>query len=69
MTPEQRKELQKDFISSIIDDMDLKSLCALAYDFLDKEYDAYSAEELKIEIKEYYPELLEDEQESERNRS
>ena len=67
MTPEQRKELQNDFINSIVDDMDLRSLCALAYDYLDKEYDAYSTKELEIEVKEYYPELLKDEQESECN--
>jgi len=49
--------------------MDLKSLIAMACDFLTKEYDIYSTEELIADVKEYYPELLEDEQESERNRS
>ena len=69
MTPEQRDKLQDDYIHQIVDDMDLKSLIAMACDFLTKEYDIYSTEELIADVKEYYPELLEDEQESERNRS
>jgi len=69
LTPEQRDKLQDDYIHQIVDDMDLKSLIAMACDFLTKEYDIYSTEELIADVKEYYPELLEDEQESERNRS
>ena len=69
MTPEQRDKLQDDYIHQIVDEMDLKSLIAMACDFLTKEYDIYSTEELIADVKEYYPELLEDEQESERNRS
>ena len=69
MTPEQRDQLQGNLIHQIIDDMDLKTLCRFAYDVLSQEYDQYSIEELKTEVKEYYPELLENEQESERNRS
>ena len=67
MTSEERDQLQDDFIHQIVDDMDLKTLCCLAYDYMAKEYDAYSTEELIDEVKEYYPELLENEQESERN--
>lgn len=69
MTPEQRDQLQDDFINQIVDDMDLKTLCAFACDCLAQEYDLYSIEELRTEVKEYYPELLENEQEGERNRS
>ena len=69
MTPEQRDQLQDDFINQIIDDMDLKTLCQFACDVLSQEYDLYTTEELRTEVKEYYPELLENEQESERNRS
>lgn len=67
MTPEQRDQLQDDFIHQIVDDMDLKTLCRFAYDVLSQEYDLYTTEELKTEVKEYYPELLENEQEGERN--
>ena len=69
MTPEQREQLQDDFINHLVDDMDLKTLCRFACDVLSQEYDQYTIEELKTEVKEYYPELLENEQESERNRS
>ena len=68
MTPQQRDQLQDDYIHQIVDDMDLKSLISLAYDYMAKEYDAYSTEELIADVKEYYPELLENEQESKRNR-
>tara|TARA_B100001063_G_scaffold168386_1_gene157549 strand:- start:7 stop:210 length:204 start_codon:yes stop_codon:yes gene_type:complete len=67
LTPEQRDKLQDDYIHQIIDDMDLKSLTALACDFLNKEYDIYTTEELITDVKEYYPELLENEQESQRH--
>ena len=69
MTPEQRDQLQDDFINQIVDDMDLKTLCRFACDVLSQEYDKYTIEELETEVKEYYPALLENEQESERNRS
>ena len=69
MTNEQRERLQDDFINHLVDDMDLRTLCQLAYDCLADAYDNYSIEELKEEVKEYHPELLNNEQESERNRS
>ena len=69
MTLEEREQLQDNLIHQIMNDMDLKTLRRFAFDCLAQEYDDYSAEELKIAVKEYYPELLKDEQESERNRS
>ena len=69
MTPEQRDQLQDNLINQIVDDMDLKTLCRFACDVLSQEYDQYTTEELRRDVKEYYPELLENEQESERNRS
>jgi len=67
LTPEQRDKLQDDYIHQIVDDMDLKSLISLAYDYMAKEYDTYSTQELIDDVKEYYPELLENEQESQRH--
>ena len=69
MTPEQRDQLQDNLLNQIVDDMDLKTLCRFACDVLSQEYDQYTTEELRRDVKEYYPELLENEQESERNRS
>lgn len=54
-----RTELQDQLIQQLIDDMDLKTMTQLCYDYLDEGYDKYSDEELKSEVNEYYPELLE----------
>ena len=55
-----RSELQTALIEQIIDDMDLKTMTALVYDYMMEGYDKYSDEELTEECKEYYPELLEE---------
>jgi hypothetical protein len=43
----------------MLDDMDLKTMTLLCYDYLEEGYAKYSDEELTEEVKEYYPELLE----------
>jgi len=55
-----REQLQDAYINEIIDGMDLKDMMALLFDMLDKEMDIYSYEELKEEVKNYYPHLLEE---------
>ena len=55
-----RDSLQQNYIESIIDGMDLKTMWTVLYDYMDQSYDKYSKEELITEVKEYYPELLED---------
>jgi hypothetical protein len=55
-----RSELQASLINQMLDDMDLKTVMALCYDYLNEGYDKYSDEELTEEVKEYYPDLLED---------
>ena len=55
-----RQELQDTMIQQILDDMDIKTMMAILYDQMDENYDKYSDEELITEVKEYYPELLED---------
>jgi hypothetical protein len=54
-----RTELQDQLIQQVLDDMDLKTMTQLCYDYLDEGYAKYSDEELIEEIKEYNPELLE----------
>ena len=54
-----RTELQDQFILQLLDDMDLKTMTQLCYDYLDEGYAKYSDEELITECEEYYPELLE----------
>ena len=55
-----RSDLQENLIQQILDDMDLDGLMQLAYDYMDESYGKYSDEELKEEVKEYYPHILED---------
>ena len=55
-----RSELQDALIQQMLDDMDLKTMTCLCYDYLMEGYDKYSDAELTEEVKEYYPELLED---------
>jgi hypothetical protein len=53
-----RKELQDALIQQMLDDMDLKTMTQLCYDYLDEGYAKYSDNELRNEVIEYYPELL-----------
>ena len=55
-----RQELQDQLIDNLIDGMDFKTMWAVLYDFMDQSYDKYTDEELMEEVKEYYPELLEE---------
>jgi hypothetical protein len=55
-----RSELQDNMIQQILEDMDIKTMMAILYDQMDENYDKYSDEELITEVKEYYPELLEE---------
>lgn len=54
-----RSALQDQLIQQMIDDMDLKTMTQLCYEYLDESYDKYSDNELRNEVIEYYPELLE----------
>jgi len=55
-----RSELQTALIEQMIDDMDLKTMTALVYDMLDESYGKYSENELRQEVEEYYPHILEE---------
>jgi len=55
-----RDELQANYINRIIDGMDIKDMMAILYDQFDENLDKYTVTELIEEVKEYYPELLED---------
>ena len=60
LTDMNRSELQDQLIQQIIDDMDIKTMAALLYDMMDESYDKYSEKELKNEVEEYYPHILEE---------
>jgi len=55
-----RDELQANYINTILDGMDIKDMMRILYDQFDENLDKYTVTELIEEIKEYYPELLED---------
>ena len=55
-----RDELQDNLINQILDDMDIKTMMAVLYDYMDANYDKYTVNELIDEAEEYYPQLLED---------
>ena len=59
-----RDLLQSKLIHTMLDDMDLKTMMSVLYDFMDASYDKYSEEELKEEIQEYYPDLFNNEEEA-----
>ncbi len=54
-----RDKLQSKLIQQMLEDMDLKTIMSVLYDFMDASYDKYSETELIEEVKEYYPDLLE----------
>ena len=53
-----RQELQQQLINNVIEGMDFKTMWSVLYDFMNDSYNKCSDEELKEEIEEYYPELL-----------
>ena len=55
-----RDQLQADYINRVLDDMDIKDMMAILYDYMDVEFDKYSVDELIEEVEEYYPHLLND---------
>ena len=54
-----RDELQASLINQVLDDMDIKTMMSILYDYMDVDYDKYSVDELIEEVQEYYPHLLE----------
>ena len=53
-----RDELQDKYIQRVIDSLDLDDCLAMLYDYIDKDTDKLSLNELIEDVEEYYPELL-----------
>ena len=53
-----RDELQATYINRVLDDMDIKDMMAILYDYMDVEFDKYSVDELIEQVEEYYPDLI-----------
>ena len=55
-----RSELQQQLVDEMIDGMDHKTMWQILDSYMMESYDKYTDEELMEEVKEYYPELLEE---------
>ena len=55
-----RSELQQELVNNMIDGMDFKTMWQVLDSYMMESYDKYTDEELIEEVKEYYPELLEE---------
>ena len=55
-----RDELQQQLVNNMIDGMDFKTMWQILDSYMMESYDKYTDEELMEEVKEYYPELLEE---------
>ena len=55
-----RDELQEAYVQSILDGMDWKTMEQYVYDSLNDNFEKYTVDELITEVKDYYPELLND---------
>ena len=53
-----RDALQANYINRVLDDMDIKDMMAILYDYMDVEFDKYSVDELIEQVEEYYPDLV-----------
>ena len=64
MTPEERDQLQDDYVYEIAEGMDHKTAFNCLIDYLVESYNKYSDDELLTEIKDTYPHLLSNETDS-----
>ena len=55
-----RDELQDQYIKELIDSMDFKTMETFVYDTINDNLDRYSLDELIDEVKDSFPELLDD---------
>ena len=47
------------YVTRVIDGLDLDDCLAILHDYMTKSYEDYSLKEMKEEVEEYYPDLLE----------
>jgi hypothetical protein len=59
-----RDKLQADYINRVLDDMDIKDMMAILYDYMDVEFDKYTVDEMIEQVEEYYPDLMEESKEN-----
>ena len=60
MNKEKRDLLISDYVTEVLDDMDIHCLLNLAETYMKQNLADYSDEQLITEVKDHYPQLLED---------
>ena len=60
VTLENMHEILSDYVDRIIDGMDIGTMAEVLAGYIENDKLDYSPEQLETEIREYYPELLED---------
>jgi hypothetical protein len=55
-----KEELLELYINKFIDEADMKTLISIVYDHMYDIYAGYSLSQLQREVKEFYPDLLDD---------
>ena len=60
LTDMNRSELQQQLVDNMIESMDFKTMWQVLDSYMMESYDKYSDEELITEVKEYYPDMLEE---------
>jgi hypothetical protein len=58
MTTFNRDALIMEYVDTVVDDMDTKTLMQFAIDALENNLEAFTDEQLINEVREYYPHLL-----------
>ena len=63
MTPEQREKLIEDYAWRCVDDMDIKDMCRALVESIAHDFKTESDEYVIEQVKNYYPDLLEEDDE------
>lgn len=55
-----RVQLQRDLVDRIIEGLDMNDLAMIVAEYLDGNYNSYTDKQLVTEVKDFYPDMLED---------
>lgn len=55
-----REELQENYVQEILEGCDMETLMEIARGGLEKELDSYTLKQLKAEVRDFYPHLLDE---------
>jgi len=60
MHSQEKLDLIESYVSRLIDDMDMKTICEIAFTALTETLLAYTDQQLATEVREAYPDFLEE---------